>query len=163
MRLLPEISANAKIWIYGFQSPLSSQNIETVQQTYATFLESWKSHGTALQGGFDLLHGRFVLLALEADQSASGCSIDASVGILKTLKQDHGLDALGSARIFFEVDGTIESCERFAFSKMCKEGQISEDTVVYDLLHQTLGDIRRKGIKTTFAQSWHNKAFKRSN
>ena len=160
MTVLPEISSDAKVWLYGFHEPLSSKDLDTVQKAYESFLTSWKSHGATLKGGFELLNDRFALLALEADQSASGCAIDASVGVLKALKQDHGLDALGSARVFFEVDGSLRCCERIAFSKMCKEGQVSEDTVVYNLLHQTLGDVRQKGIKTTFAQSWHSKAFK---
>jgi hypothetical protein len=160
MDLLPHLSDNARVWISGFSKALNQEQQELVQSSYKNFLSSWKSHGKELKGDYDMLHGRFNVLALENPDDASGCSIDASVGILKELKRDHQLDALGATKIFFEKDGEIECVERPEFSKLCRTGVIQEDSTVFHLLHQSLGELRDQGLRLPFAKSWHAKAFR---
>jgi hypothetical protein len=44
------------------------------------FLENWAAHGTSLVSSYQLKYNRFIILAVDQDvQSATGCSIDASV------------------------------------------------------------------------------------
>lgn len=157
---LHDMPDEARVWISGFTTELKDADLELVRSKYESFLKQWKSHGKELRGAFDVVERRFVILALENDADASGCAIDASMGILKDLKKDHNLDALGANKIFFEKENNIECLERIFFSKRCKEGEITPDTVVYNCLHTRLGEYRELGLKTTFKESWHAKAFK---
>jgi len=88
-----EMPAQARIWIYQASRPLSQ-----VEETYTIelgkkFASSWAAHGKPLQSSVNVFHQRFLVIAVdESYNQASGCSIDASVALVKELEEKFSTD-----------------------------------------------------------------------
>ena len=93
---------SARIWIYPANRPLSEEESIKIQDKMQTFLTQWTAHGTDLQAGFKIIYKRFLVIALnEALQSASGCSIDASVRCIQEIEQEFNLTLLDKMNVTF--------------------------------------------------------------
>jgi hypothetical protein len=141
---------------------LSPAKLEVVQQECQAFLDSWKSHGDKMEGDVVILEDQFVILSLKEEQEISGCSIDSSVALFKSLKMNHGLDALDRGRVFYkDGSGKIKSCARPDFASLCRKGEIEMTTPVYNLMPTCCGELREQGgLELAFQDSWHQQAFK---
>ena len=67
-----------KIWFFSLLSPIDTAQSARLSDLFSQFLSQWRSHGTPVEGTFEVLHNRFILIkgAVEGD-TPSGCSIDA--------------------------------------------------------------------------------------
>jgi len=91
---LTDLPAHARLWVYKTARDLSHAEQNLVRDRGAAFTSSWAAHGSPLDAVVDVLHNRFVVLAVDEDQAlASGCSIDKSVGFIKQLEHDLNLFA----------------------------------------------------------------------
>ncbi len=151
---------HARLWVYGFSRQLTEQEAGKVRHSFDGFIHNWKSHGKPVQGAYNLVDNRFLLLATEDD--TSGCSIDTSVKILKAMKDQHGLDALASDLVFYRDNSGIHAIERFVFQELVDEGAIDDNTIVYNMMITTVGALRNNDWEVPFALSWHRRAFRKS-
>lgn len=143
---------SARIWIYGFASPLTDHHRQLISERIGAFLGEWHSHRVGVRGGFAILHDRFVVLAGVSPDGVSGCSIDSSVDNFKYLRDAHGLDGLNRALLFFRDDrGTIRAVDRQEF----RGHPMSPETAVFDTTLQTLGDLRAGRFERRLCDSWH--------
>lgn len=159
---LEALGPDSRVWLYAFTETLTPQQEAVVRQAFDNFTSGWSSHGSGIRGAYTLLESKVVVLAMEEDQEISGCSIDSSVAVLKDLKSQHGLDALDGGLVHYKgSDGEYRACSRLAFNGLCKQGEISADTIVVNLLYQGLGELRSSGGPILpLENSWHAKAFK---
>jgi len=61
--------------------------------------------------------------------------------------------------LYRDAEGTVRSTERAEFRRMAQEGQVGEDTVVFDNTVATVGDLRAGRWERPFRDAWHAKAF----
>ena len=86
-----------------------------------------------------------MVLAVDEDQAlASGCSIDKSVGFIKQLEHDLNLMLTDRMIVVFDGPSGITSCRLQDLPELLKEGVLSGDTMVYDDLVPTMGDLRER-------------------
>ncbi len=150
---------DSRVWIYGFNKKLNQTEIEIVKKRLQSFVESWQVHSSPVKGGFKLFENQFVLLA--TNDSVSGCSIDSSIAIFKELKQVQGLDALDQNLIFFKNEhDEVQTVSRSDFQKLVNEGRVTADTKVFNLMLNSMGQIKKKLFESTFSNSWHKEVFK---
>ena len=103
---LPE---HSRVWIYPSNRPFTKEERQTIQNKAQIFLAQWTAHGADLQAAIDLPHNRFIVLGLnEAIQSASGCSIDASVHFIQSLEKELGLSLLDKMNVTYRNKNTID-------------------------------------------------------
>lgn len=154
------LSDTARVWVYAFPRDLTDTERETVARHLQAFVDDWQSHGTPVNGAFELVDDRFVVLAAEATgDGISGCSIDSSVRVFKYFQSELNLDALDRGRIHYRENGTIHTLDRLHFKKRTTNGEIQPDTMVYDTTIETLGDLRAGRLTRPFRESWHARAF----
>ncbi len=142
---LTDLPDHARIWVYKTGRDLSHAEQNLVRERGAQFTGSWAAHGTPLDAAVDVLYGRFVVLAVDEEQAlASGCSIDKSVSFIKSL--EHDLNLMLTDRMIVVYDGTngITSCRLQELPALLKDGTLTADTLVYDDLVSTLGDLRER-------------------
>jgi hypothetical protein len=73
----------------------------------SAFLENWAAHGTSLVSSYQLKYNRFIILAVDQDvQSATGCSIDASVEFIQSLEQKK-VDLLDKMNVTFKLGSIL--------------------------------------------------------
>ncbi len=68
---------HARVWVYQSVKPLDAPTQAALTEALEQFTRGWDSHGIPLWASFRLLHGHFIVLAVdETAKDASGCSID---------------------------------------------------------------------------------------
>ncbi|MCB9163039.1 MAG: hypothetical protein H6592_01185 [Flavobacteriales bacterium] len=142
---LTDLPDHARVWVYKTARDLSQAEQNLVRDRGAAFTGTWAAHGDPLDAAVDILHNRFVVVAVDEEQAlASGCSIDKSVGFIKSLEHDLNLMLTDRMVLVYEGPNGITSCRLQALPELLKEGSITADTMVYDDLVPTLGDLRTR-------------------
>ncbi|MCB0282997.1 MAG: hypothetical protein KDF60_10490 [Calditrichaeota bacterium] len=157
--MFEQFSDKSQIWIYGFNKNLTENEKMIVKDALNQFKAGWLYHGQPVLGDFSILHDRFALLV--TNDNISGCSIDSSVAVFKNLKTNNNLDALDQDLIFIRSSDGIVSLSRSEFRELVKNDAIPDDTIVFNLMINNLGDFRNGQFELKFADSWHSKAFKK--
>ena len=92
----------------------------------------------------------------ESRAGASGCSIDALTGHLRSLGSELEMELLDSMPVWFrDSSGDIRLVSRSAFGDLAREGEVSVRTPVFDLTLSRLGDLRSGGLETPAGSAWH--------
>lgn len=108
-----------------------------------------------MSAGAAILHERFVVLGVDESRAgASGCSIDSSVNYLKKLGAQYQRDLFDRMRFSYELDGQVFTVSREEFVTLYQNGDINDETIVFDPLVKTVAELQtnfRKPLK----ESWH--------
>jgi DNA replicative helicase MCM subunit Mcm2 (Cdc46/Mcm family) len=78
----------------------------------------------------------------EVQALASGCSIDKSVGFIKQLELDLNLMLTDRMLVVYEANDKVQSCRLQDLPELLKDGRITADTIVFDDLVPTVGELR---------------------
>ncbi|MBI5913818.1 MAG: hypothetical protein HY842_00435 [Bacteroidetes bacterium] len=151
------LPASTRVWIYQSNRPFRAEDVPQLKEQVDRFAQNWVSHNRQLRAHGDVLHGQFVVLMVdESLADASGCSIDKSVYFLKQVENAYGVD-LFDRMTFTWMDGDkVKTADSTTFSKLYSEGKITGDTLVFDNLVQTKGELEEKWLKP-LNQSWHRR------
>ncbi len=152
----------ARIWIYGAERPLTSEQIRALNNHMEAFLMEWQSHGREVTPSWQLLHDRFVVIGVdEAAVHLSGCSIDSMARSLGGFNRASGLNFSNSGGEVFYRDtaGKIDCVDRSAFRDMVKQGTVNEQTVVFNNTVTTVGEFRAGRWEVPMRNSWHSQVF----
>lgn len=104
--LLPD---HARLWIYQADRKLSEAEEQVITEEMSVFCALWVAHGSPLNTSFRIERSQFLILAVdEGVTGASGCSIDGSVRLLKSLHERMGIDFLSHSRVPFLIDGEVK-------------------------------------------------------
>ena len=155
---LSHLSNEARLWIFGISPALDAAQQKLVLQRIDPFLDSWAAHGTPILAGREILHGCFLLVAVEKSAETSGCSIDRMFGTLQQLERELGVSILDPNRIFFRHgDGRVDAVTRAAFRE---SGDLH--TVVFDTTAALLGSVRSGGWEGAAESFWHRDLLRRA-
>jgi hypothetical protein len=154
-----DLPDTARIWVYQSDRELEAQQIEDMRRTLKDFVEEWTRHGQDLRGSFDILHNHFVVLGVdESFKEVSGCSIDASTHVFKRFEHQFGIDLFNKLNTAFRSGDHINVVSLADFKRFVGEGKISEDTMVFNNMVQTKGEMA-ESWEVPAANSWHNRYF----
>jgi hypothetical protein len=153
---LPEES---KIWIYQSNRKFSDAEFAAIETDLKFFLESWSAHGTSLECSYELKYNRFIIIAVDQEvQSATGCSIDASVGFIQTLEKKYDVDLLDKMNVTFKLGEHIAHKPLLDFKKMVKDKAVTENTIVFNNLVNNLQEYN-ESWEVPAIDSWHSRFF----
>ncbi len=152
-------SENSRVWVYQANRNLAPEELNAIQERLDAFTASWEAHGKVLKAAAAIQYNRFIIFMVdEAQASVTGCSIDKSVAVLKTIEQEFNLSLFDRMQIAYRDENGIQVCSKPAFETLIAKGLVTEDTVVFNNLAQTYG-----ALKTTWEvpakQSWHSTLF----
>lgn len=150
---------NARIWIYQANRKLSDDEVAAMTEKTNTFLEQWTAHGADLEAGFEIKYNRFIVIGLnQANASASGCSIDASVHFIQQLEKEFDVDLLDKMNVTFYNGEFIAHKTLKDFKAMAKAKSVSPKTVVFNNLVNTKAEYDTQW-EVPAAESWHSRFF----
>lgn len=154
-----QLPDNARVWIYPSSRKFSPDEVLVIRQKTEAFLEQWTAHGTQLQAGLDLPYHRFIVLGLnESIQSASGCSIDASVHFIQSLEETFKITLLDKMNVTFRNKNSIDHIPLKEFRTKAKKKQVKADVIVFNNL--VLNKIEYDTHwEVPASQSWHARYF----
>jgi len=160
-----DMPAQARIWIYQSSRPLSEAEETYTMQLGQKFTTSWAAHGKPLQASVKIFHKRFLVIAVDEDYNqASGCSIDASVALVRELEEK-----FSSAREHFSFfDRTqvtfIHQDEIFVetttrIKQQVAEGKIKPETLTFNNLVDNKAQFEKEWVIPA-KDSWLSRYFK---
>jgi hypothetical protein len=154
-----QISENSRIWIYQSDRKLNQEEESAILQILGDFTSNWQAHGHNLAALGEVIHHQFIILSVDEQVAgATGCSIDKSVALMKDIEQKFNVNLFDRFRVAFKLNDELKSCSREDFEKLIENGEVNEDTSVFNNLIQT-----RKELKTSWEiplkDSWHARVF----
>ena len=155
-------SENSRVWIYQADRNLAPQELNAIQNRLNTFTATWEAHGKVLKAEAIIKYNRFIIFMVDETQaSVTGCSIDKSVAVLKTIEQEFNLNLLDRIQIAYRDEQGIQFCSKIAFQALIAEGLVTENTVVFNNLVQNYAALQN-AWEIPAKQSWHNQLFIKS-
>lgn len=149
---ISQLPDDSRIWIFGISPALDETRSAEVLRRVDEFLAGWAAHGSPIVSGRDILLGSFLVIAVDRRSETSGCSIDRMFGLLQALERELGVAILDPDRIFYR-DGHSNV---HAMSRAHFRDSGDPHTIVFDILAERLGDVRRGTWERAAKDSWHN-------
>lgn len=142
---------DSRIWIFGISPALDERQSARLLKGVDSFLDGWTAHNLPISSARDLLHGSFLVIAVDKRSETSGCSIDRMFGLLQQLEHELGVAILDPSRIFYRGgDGSVLAIGR---PKFRERGDLH--TIVFDTLSERLGELRNGMWEREARDSWH--------
>ncbi|MBL19266.1 MAG: ABC transporter ATPase [Flavobacteriaceae bacterium] len=153
------LSDEARVWIYPASRPFTSEEFEEITATLHAFLTEWTAHGASLKAGVSIPYNRFIVIAIdESQQETTGCSIDASVKIIKEIEATYGVTLLDKMNVSFKQGEYITYKPLMDFKKMVKNKAVTKNTIIFNNLV-----VNKEEFLTQWEvpahQSWHARYF----
>jgi len=152
-------SPQSKVWIYQSNRRFTDQEATEIQGILNDFIDQWTAHGHQLKAKAELYHNYFIVLVVDQEvANATGCSIDASVRIIKEIENKFGLDLFDRFNMAYKIDGDVHVATKEDFETLISIKKIGLDTIVFNNLVQTLDDFEQKW-EVPLQNSWHKNIF----
>jgi len=149
----------ARLWVYQANRALNEEEAAFIRQYTEQFLAQWQAHGNDLKSSYQLEYNQFLVISVDESYSeASGCSIDASVHLIKALEEKLGISFITSGQVAFMLEDQIKL---FPFNKIksqIEKAVIRPETTVFDNTVKDLGEFKRRW-KAPSDQSWIGRYF----
>jgi len=152
--ILPETS---RVWIYQANRSFTENELDEITSKLNTFIKNWTAHGSDLQSGFEIKYKRFIILGLNQDlNTATGCSIDASVRFIQQLEEDYNVDLLDKMNVSYKQGEYVAYKTLIDFRKMAKQKAVSKNTIVFNNLVTNIAEYK-ENWEVPASESWHNR------
>ena len=154
-----EFSDNSRVWVYQAERKLSTDETSEMKTLLDGFTINWTAHNNQLKAKAEISYNRFIILTVDESQAgASGCSIDKSVNFIKQLEQHFNITLLDRFNLAYKAGNEVLSAPRAKFEELLKTGAIDIDTIVFNNMVQTAGELKNKW-EVPFKDSWHAQLF----
>ena len=153
-------SENSRIWIYQSSRELNATELARAEYILNNFTTDWTAHNNQLKAMGEVRYNRFIILVVDESQAgASGCSIDKSVALMKSIEQELNINLFDRFNTAYRTsDGNIATATRAELESLIKQGAINADTIVFNNLVNNLGDLAAKW-EVPYKNSWHKQVF----
>ena len=154
-----ELSSNARVWIYQSDRVFTKEELAKIEALTHIFLTHWTAHGSELKAGVSFRYDRFIILGLnDSIQSASGCSIDASVRFIQSIEEEFNVILLDKMNVTYRNKEQIQYIPLKEFRKMVKKKQIYSSAIVFNNLVLDKGEYESQW-EVPASSSWHSRYF----
>ncbi|MFT6370925.1 MAG: tRNA U34 5-methylaminomethyl-2-thiouridine-forming methyltransferase MnmC [Maribacter sp.] len=149
---LPDTS---RIWIYQANRSFTPAELEVIGTELNDFIVHWTAHGKDLNAGCEVRYKRFLVIALDQNsQSATGCSIDASVHFIQQLEKRYDVELLDKMNVSYKQGEFVAYKTLLEFKAMAKQKAVSKNTIVFNNLVATKGEYKEHW-EVPASESWH--------
>ena len=149
MKAVPSNFADgSRVWIYQAGRPFSDRETVEINDQLHHFYAQWHSHGAPVKGWASVLFNRYVvIMADETEVPLGGCSMDASMRVIKSLENQYQTKLFDRLSITFFVKGKIEMLPMGQVQYALDKGYITMDTPMFNNLVATKKDLLENWLK----------------
>lgn len=152
-----QLPSSARVWVYQSDRAFSKEEEIEIKEKITSFLEQWQVHGEDLTASFLLKYQQFIILLVdESKKKPSGCSIDASMNLIQQIETTYQVNLTNKLNIAFKNKEAINILSLSDFKKQASEGKITKDTIVFNNLVTTKGELEANW-EVAAATSWHKR------
>lgn len=150
---------DARLWIYQVERKLKPEEVRLVEENTKNFLNQWQAHGQDLKASFSVEYDQFLIISVdESFSQASGCSIDASVHLIKALEKELGVSFMTTSQVAFLQNEQINLYPFNQLKAQAKEQVITPETLVFDNTVQNVAQFREEWLKES-GKAWVKRYF----
>ena len=151
-----QLPDNARVWVYQSNRAFSDVQVKIIEQQLSDFCAQWLSHNKQLKAVAEVRYKRFIILTVdEGYEAPSGCSIDSSVALIKKIEAEMQVDMFDRMNFAWKnKEGKVLSAPRNEFSELYANGEIGDDTLVFNNLVNTKTDLINNW-EVVLSSSWH--------
>ena len=132
------LPSSARVWVFQSNRPFAASEIQLIESRLRDFTEQWNVHGSPLNASFTVEYSQFIILAADESQhTASGCSIDSSVRVLKELEQMLEVNLFDRTLVAFKLQEGIRIVPLSQLKENFMSGILTEDTLTFNNLVAT--------------------------
>lgn len=154
-----EMSPNSRIWIYQADRQITEEEEHQIEHSAKEFLEGWAAHGNPLNSSFAVLHNKFLVISVdESYNMASGCSIDASVALVRRLEEQLNLNFFDRSKVAFLLNGEIFESSMADLKELISEGKINSETITFNNLVANVNELNNQW-KMPAGETWLKRYF----
>jgi len=147
----------SKIWIYQSNREFSEKEVAEISHNLENFIGAWKRHGDDLKASYQIKYNQFIVIAVDENfNEVSGCSIDASVNLIKQFEQKFAVDLTNKLNISFRDHSNINVVSMTDFQNYAKQQKITSNTVVFNNMLTNKADFEQNW-EVTADKSWHKR------
>lgn len=147
---IENLPPSTRVWVYQADKDLDAGQQHIISKDLTDFCARWEAHGQGLASNFEIRNQRFVLLYVnEAARAASGCSIDGSVRVMKTLQQQLSIDFFDRTQVPFLLNEKIETISISTLKNAFADGSVSAHTTTFNTLATTKAEIDEQWLLAT--------------
>lgn len=154
-----EMTDTSRVWIYQANRQFSTADKALMSIKCNDFLKQWAAHGQSLKSSFQIIHDKFLVISVdESFNQASGCSIDASVSLIKNLEQELNINFFDRTQVCFLINDEIVEIPMNGIKSHVENGIIDSNTLTFNNL---VSDIQsfNKDWKVEAKNSWLKRYF----
>ena len=152
------LAPEARVWVYPSNRKLSDEEVAKISIDLNTFLESWTAHGQNLQAAFKIPYNRFIIIGLDENTQASGCSIDSQVRMIQTLESTYDISLLDRMNVTFRQGDFLAHKPLLDFKNLVKSRSVGPQTIVFNNLVQNVAELNT-AWEVSAQDSWHARFF----
>lgn len=147
----------SKIWIYQSNRTFSEVEVAEISHNLDSFIGTWKRHGEDLKASYQIKYNQFIVIAVDENYNeVSGCSIDASVNLIKQFEKKFSVDLTNKLNISFKDNNNINVVSLADFQNYAKQQKITSNTVVFNNMITNKADFEEHW-EVTADKSWHKR------
>lgn len=155
-----EISGEARLWVYQADRKFKPSDLKVINARLSAFTDQWAAHGKQLESAYKILHDQFLVLAVnESYNMASGCSIDASVHVIKELEADLQINFFDRTKIAFILNDEVYLESLSNLKSKVEEGKIKKDTLTFNNLISSKRELEKTWLVPA-KDTWMSRYFK---
>lgn len=154
-----ELVDTSRVWIYQADRKLEKSEQKLIDDMCHSFLQEWAAHGQSLKSSHQIILDKFLVISVdESFNQASGCSIDASVALIKSIEQELGINFFDRTQVCFLINDEIVEIPMNAVKGEIENGKISADTITFNNLVSDISGFNQEW-KVPAKNSWLKRYF----
>lgn len=152
-------SPQSKVWIYQSNRLFTPTETAAIEYKLNEFTAQWAAHGQQLKAKAEIIYNIFIVLTVdELTAPVTGCSIDASVRLIKEIESTYGVDLFDRFNIAYRFEDEVHVISKEDFETLITIKKVTPDTIVFNNLVQTLAEFEQKW-EVPIKDSWHKLVF----
>ncbi len=140
------LPAQARVWIYQASRDFTDSEVLEISTALQNFVSQWQAHGADLQASFQIMYNRFIIIGANQDFHApSGCSIDASVAVIRQIEEHLSISLFERTQIPFKAtNNEIQTIPMSQLKEKIAIGEVNLDSVTFNNLVENIGQLKTK-------------------
>lgn len=150
---------SSRVWVYQSNRAFTQEELVELKNELDQFGASWEAHGTKLNSAIEIYYNQFIVIFVdESGQEATGCSIDKSVVLVKTIESKYGISLLDRMNLTYKTDDTVENIRMADFQTLAQKREIQNTVTVFNNLVISKAEFISKW-EVEAKDSWHANLF----
>jgi len=150
---------SSRVWVYQSNREFTHSELSDIHQALSNFALGWEAHGKKLKSAIEIYYNQFVVIFVdESFQHATGCSIDKSVALMKSIEDKYDVEMLDRMNLAYKTGDTIQNIKIGDFQEKARSGEFNTDMIVFNNLVKNRGEFV-SNWETRVKNSWHINLF----